>query len=373
MWTGLADRVIRRPVVVVLSVVAVLAALALPALGLTLGSLDVNGLPAGNAARVAQESLTANFPNANNGATLVVQTDRDQRPDQGTVAAVTEAAEQVHGVRLVVQLSSSPKVVVLQAVLSANDFTNASEDTVLALRRIAAPPHTVVLVGGENALEADSNTAILHGLPAMMAIMVGATLVLMLLAFRSLVLPVKAVVMAGFSLVATFGVLTWIFQNDHRAQLLGITAGPLPAAALIMVVAVIFGLSTDYEVFLMSRMVEAHDKGATTAESIRKGMAGTGRVITAAASLLLIVTGAAGLSEVNLVKVAAVGMAIAIFIDATVVRMLLVPAVIKLMGNANWWFPRGLLGFGKRRPSEPEPGAESATSAEARYALAEDA
>ena len=209
-----------------------------------------------------------------------------------------------------------------------------------------------MLIGGENAVRADSNTAILDGLPEMLAIMIAATLVLMLFAFRSIVLPIKAVAMAGLSLTATLGVLTWVFVDGHGAGLLGIEPRPLPASAIIMVIAVTFGLSTDYEVFLVARMVEAHDKGADTAEAVRKGMATTGRVITAAAALLVIVTGAAGLSEVALMKIAGFGMALAIVIDATIVRMLLVPALVTLMGPANWWMP------GRSTPTELEDVAE---------------
>jgi RND superfamily putative drug exporter len=238
---------------------------------------------------------------------------------------------------------------ILHAVLSSDDFSNEARDSITGLRAIPPPPGTSVLLGGENAVRADSNTAVLDGLPIMLAIMIAATLVLMLIAFRSVVLPIKAVVMAALSLTATLGVLTWIFVDGHGAGVLGVEPRPLPAAAIVMVIAVIFGLSTDYEVFLVARMVETHEKGADTVESVREGLASTGRVITAAASLLVIVTGAAGLSQVALMKIAGVGMAFAIILDATIVRMLLVPALVTLMGPANWWMPR----FARRRQRAP--------------------
>ncbi|MFI9505277.1 MMPL family transporter [Nocardia sp. NPDC052566] len=237
------------------------------------------------------------------------------------------------------QLSSTPDFVVLHAVLTNDDFSNAAAATIGALRMVSVPDGVRVLVGGENAANADTNTAVADGIPWMTAVMIIATLAVLLGAFRSVVLPCKAVVMAGISVAATLGILTWIFQDGHRAATLGVTAAALPATSVTMVVAMIFGLSTDYEVFLMSRMIEAHRAGADTAQSVRQGMAATGRVITAAASLLVIVTGAAALSQMSLMKIAGFGMAVAIVLDATVVRMLLVPAVVVLMGRANWWFP----------------------------------
>lgn len=187
----------------------------------------------------------------------------------------------------------------------------------------------------------------------MIGIMVGVTFVLMLLAFRSVVLPLKAIAMATLSLAASFGVLTWIFEDGHGADLLGVTPGPLPATMVVLIIAVVFGLSTDYEIFLMSRMVEAHDKGASTEEAVRIGTAHTGRIVTAAAALLIVVTGAFTLSELTMMRFIGLGMIVALLIDATVIRMMLVPALVKLMGEANWWAP-GFLARKSPTPGSPE-------------------
>ena len=337
-WSALATQVTRRPVMVAVPIVAGLALISSPIGDLSLGGLDIKDLPKNNTVRATQELITAEFPLVNNGATIVIRGDGGP-PAEADVSRFAAAARSAEGVSQVNPLASTDDMTILQAVLSSDDFTNAARDSVAALRALPAPPGSTVLIGGENAVRTDSNTAILDGLPVMLAIMITATLVLMLLAFRSIVLAIKAVAMAALSLTATLGILTWIFVNGHGAELLGVDPRPLPAAAIIMVIAVTFGLSTDYEVFLVARMVEAHDKGADTAESVRKGMGATGRVITAAASLLVIVTGAAGLSDVALMKIAGIGMALAIVLDATVVRMLLVPALVTLMGPANWWMP----------------------------------
>jgi uncharacterized membrane protein YdfJ with MMPL/SSD domain len=362
-WARLATTVTRRPILVAVPIVIGLALISSPIRDITFGGLDIHDLPKSNTVRATQELITAEFPLVNNGATIVTQGDGGP-PAETVVAQFAAAARTAEGVTRVDPLASADDMTILHAVLSSDDFSNGARDSVAALRALPPPPGATVLIGGENAVRADSNTAVLDGLPMMLAIMIAATLVLMLLAFRSIVLPIKAVVMAALSLTATLGVLTWIFVDGHGAGLLGIDPRPLPAAAIIMVIAVIFGLSTDYEVFLVARMVEAHEKGADTVESVREGLASTGRVITAAASLLVIVTGAAALSEVALMKIAGIGMAFAIILDASVVRMLLVPALVTLMGPANWWMPsrfarpRMLARQRDNAPIEPE-GAET--------------
>jgi trehalose monomycolate/heme transporter len=337
-WSRLGTRVTRRPILVAVPIVLGLALISSPIRNITFGGLDIHDLPKTNTVRTTQELITEQFPLVNNGATIVVQGD-DGPPPADAVAKIAASAGTVAGVTRVDPLASGDDLTILHAVLSSDDFSNAARDSVAGIRGLSPPPGVTVLVGGENAVRADSNAAVLDGLPTMLAIMIVATLVLMLVAFRSVVLPIKAVVMAALSLTATLGVLTWIFVDGHGAEILGVEPRPLPAAAIIMVIAVIFGLSTDYEVFLVARMVEAHEAGADTVEAVREGLASTGRVITAAASLLVVVTGAAALSQVALMKIAGFGMAFAIILDATVVRMLLVPALVTLMGPVNWWLP----------------------------------
>src|SRR5699024_9821387 len=167
----------------------------------------------------------------------------------------------------------------------------------------------------------------------------GATMILMFAAFRSIVLPLKAVVMAAVSLTATFGVLTWVFVDGHGASLLGVTPQPMEVGIVILMAAVVFGLSTDYEVFLLSRIVEAHDHGASTEEAVKIGLTRSGRVITAAALLLIVVVGAFALSGIQMMRFIGVGMIFALALDASIIRMLLVPALIRLLGPANWWLP----------------------------------
>ena len=352
-WSQLGTKVTRRPILVAVPIVLGLALISSPIRNITFGGLDIHDLPASNAVRTTQELITEQFPLVNNGATIVIQGETGP-PPADVVAQIAAAAGTVDGVTRVDPLASGDNLTILHAVLSSDDFSNEARNAVAGIRGLSPPPGVTVLVGGENAVRADSNTAVLDGLPLMLAIMIAATLLLMLAAFRSVVLPIKAVVMAALSLTATLGVLTWIFVDGNGAAILGVEPRPLPAAAIIMVIAVIFGLSTDYEVFLVARMVEAHEAGADTVEAVREGLASTGRVITAAASLLVVVTGAAALSQVALMKIAGFGMAFAIILDATIVRMLLVPALVTLMGPVNWWLP----GRRRRHTASTPPAAE---------------
>jgi len=193
----------------------------------------------------------------------------------------------------------------------------------------------------------------------------------MFLAFGSLVLPVKAALMSVLTLGSTLGVLTWIFVDGHFSEWLNFTPTPLTAPVIGLIVAVIFGLSTDYEVFLVSRMVEARARGMPTTEAVRIGTATTGRLITAAALVLAVVAGTFVLSDLVMMKYLAFGLITALVLDATVVRMFLVPSVMKLLGDECWWAPTSLkrlharLGLGeiglrdeRIPPGVPEPEPE---------------
>ncbi|OOK68790.1 MMPL family protein [Mycobacterium kansasii] len=208
------------------------------------------------------------------------------------------------------------------------------------LRAITPPKGLEVYVGGTPALEQDSIHSLFDNMPAMLVILLTATTLLMFLAFGSVVLPIKAAVMSALTLGSTMGILTWIFVDGHGSGLLNFTATPLTAPVIALVVAVGYGLATDYEVFLVSRMVEARESGMSTQEAIRIGTATTGRLITAAALVLAVVAGSFVFSDLVMMKYLAFGLMAALLLDATVVRMFLVPSVMKLLGDDCWWAPR---------------------------------
>ncbi|MGZ5379103.1 MAG: MMPL family transporter, partial [Mycobacterium sp.] len=251
-----------------------------------------------------------------------------------------------------------------------NGLTNRNDAAkkVDELRSISPPRGLTISVGGTPALEQDSIHALFDKLPMMVLILIVTTTILMFLAFGSVVLPIKAAVMSALTLGSTMGVLTWMFVDGHGAGVMNYTPQPLMAPMIGLIIAVIWGLSTDYEVFLVSRMVEARERGMSTAEAIRIGTATTGRLITGAALVLAVVAGAFVFSDLVMMKYLAFGLLIALLLDATIVRMFLVPAIMKLLGDDCWWAPRWMkriqerLGLGetelpdeRKRPAVREP------------------
>ncbi len=356
-WGTVADRVMRRPVLVAGAIIGVLAVLSAPISGAALGDLDHTGLPADSPARIATQKLITEFTLANSGVTVVVESVTDEPPSPAAVSDVTDAIGRVDGVTAAFPSGSADNLTVVDAIMDSADRTPAALATLDAIRSIPAPAGTTLGVGGSTAQSEDGIDAIYSTIPWMLAIMVLATFTMTTLAFRSIVLSLKAIAMAMISLAATFGVLTWIFHDGHGAGSIGVTAGPLQATMSILVMAVVFGLSTDYEIFLLSRIVEAHDNGANTREAVRLGAARTGRIVTAAALLLITVTAFFSLSELSMMRLVGIGIIVGLVIDATIVRMMLVPALVTLMGNANWWLhptPKRPTGTGRDGAGVPE-------------------
>jgi uncharacterized membrane protein YdfJ with MMPL/SSD domain len=340
-WATLADIVLRRPILAVIPLVAGLLLLAAPIHGVHFGENDERVLPASEPARQAFETLKADFPALSTvGIPVVLQGSGGKAPTATVGRAFAAQIAEVPGIAGVGATGSGRDVLLLAATLQSQDpFTAQARDAVRGIRALPPPPGVAVLVGGTTAVNVDSLDATKGRLPLMVALLVGATLLLMFLAFGSILLPIKAVLVSALSLTATFGSLVWIFQQGHGSRLLQVTPAPLEVGIVVLMAAVVFGLSTDYEVFLLSRMVEARTRGASTAEAVTTGLARTGRVISAAAVLLIVVTGAFALSAVTTMRFVGVGMIIALLLDATIVRMLLVPALLGLLGDAAWWAP----------------------------------
>ncbi|WP_229904593.1 MMPL family transporter [Lentzea cavernae] len=350
-WRKLSGAVMKRPVLIAVPIIGVLVALGSPFLGVQFGQVTEKVLPEGNAVRVATENINQNFSAlSNTGFKIVVK-----GGDQAAVQEFLGEVGNVPGVGEVQPTGADKGVTAASAGLDTDALSDESKQALKDVRALEPPAGAEVLVGGNTATVSDSLDAIADGLPLMIALLVGATLVLMFLAFGSVVLPIKAVLMSALSLSATFGVLVWVFQEGHFADWLGVTPGPLESGIVVLMAAIVFGLSTDYEVFLLSRMVEARGQGATTEEAVTTGLAKTGRVITSAALLLIVVTGAFAFSQVAMMRFVGVGMILALALDATVVRMLLVPAVMKLLGNAAWWSPGPLKKIQERLALHDEP------------------
>jgi RND superfamily putative drug exporter len=345
-WYRLARSVMRCPVVYVVVIVAGLAALGSPFLHITWGGVDARVLPAASAPRVVTEALNRDFPgNETSPIEAVVQF-------PGPVSAAGRGAELA---AYVSRLDHLPGVLGGQVTgvrggiarvdlrYSPGPMTSQARAIVGQVRGVAPPSGARVYVGGATAQLVDELSSLGATLPWMALVVAAATFVLLFLAFGSVVLPVKAIVMNVLSLSATFGAVVWIFQDGHLSGLLRFTpTGTIDPTMPILMLAIIFGLSMDYEVFLLSRIRERYDVTGDNAAAVAGGLQRTGGVITSAALLLVIVIGAFSASGITFIKVMGVGMIIALIVDATIVRILLVPATMRLLGRANWWAPRPL-------------------------------
>ena len=229
-------------------------------------------------------------------------------------------------------------------MISANPFaSDASQDTVRAIRELPAPAGTTVLVTGASADFIDFQSSLADHLPIALAIVIVATLVILFLMTGSVILPIKSLIMNFLNLSAVFGLLVLIFQDGRLEGLLDYSSpGAIEQTMPILLFAVAFGLSTDYAVFLLSRIKEARDNGASDSESVAIGLERTGRIVTAAALLFAVAMGAFATSQIIFIKENGVGTALAVLIDATIIRALLVPSLMELLGKWNWWAPAPL-------------------------------
>jgi uncharacterized membrane protein YdfJ with MMPL/SSD domain len=335
-WARLARSVMRRPARYVAAVLLVLAVLALPLLHLSFGSVDERVLPPGDPARVVAERVTTQFGGAAPSPVLVLLS--GATPAQaGEVRQRIGQLPDVTGARISAHRGSATLI----SASYTGGFAGAhAMDAVREIRPLTPPPGTRLLVGGDSAVTQDEMTSLGDRLPWMLAIVALVTFGVLLLAFGSVLLPIKAVLTNIASISATFGALVWIFQEGHLAGLLGFTAtGQLEPTVLILVLAVLFGLATDYEVFLLSRVREQWDATGDNTTAVATGLQRTGRIITAAAALLIVVTAGFATGQIVVTKLIGVGMAFGILLDATLIRALLVPATMRLLGRWNWWAP----------------------------------
>ena len=341
-WYRLARGVMRRPVLYAAVITIGLLALGAPFLRISWGGTDARSLPAAAAVRQVSEALDSQFPvNSTTPIEALVTGARAATPAELTaylhrldaIAGVTGAqVTGVKGTTTRIDIGYTPAPV-----------SGAARHIVTQIRGLAPPPGTAVLVGGTTAGLVDELASLGATLPPM-ALLVGvSTFVLMFLAFGSVVLPVKAIVMNVLSLSATFGVVVWIFQWGHLSRLLQFTpTGSIDPTMPILMLAIIFGLSMDYEVFLLSRIRERYDQTGDNTAAVASGLQRTGGVITSLALLLIVVVGAFSASGITFIKLMGVGMIVALAVDATIIRVLLVPATMRLLGQANWWAPRPL-------------------------------
>ena len=355
-WYRLARAVMRRPVAFISVIVIVLLALGAPFLRVSWGSTDASSLPATSAARQVQEALTNEFPANSTNPIEVVVTGVTSPAQLAAYTAKIDAVPGVTGVQVTARHGSSVR---LDAGYVPPSYSPQARQIVTSIRALVPPAHASVLVGGTTAMLVDELSSLGATLPWMALLTAVATFVLLFLAFGSVVLPIKAIVMNILSLSATFGVIVWVFQWGHLSGPLGFTAtGTIDPTMPILLLAIVFGLSMDYEVFLLSRIRERYDETGDNTVAVAAGVQRTGGLITSLALLLVVVVALFSASSITFLKLLGVGMIVALVVDAAVVRILLVPATMRLLGRANWWSPGPLRRFYARYGiSESEPDA----------------
>lgn len=334
IWFRVPAWAMRHAKALTVAIVLLLLALTIPLSGVKFGGINETYLPPANDTRVAQEHFDEAFPTFRTEPVKLVVTGADNNQ----LIDIYVQANAVEG--LTGRFSAGATTEDGTTVLSAGiQDRSVNGQVVNQLREITVPEGANVYIGGTPAMEIESIEALLEKLPWMAIYIVLATFILMSLVFGSIILPAKAIIMTILGMGATLGILTLMFVDGVGAGLLNYSAGPLMSPVLVLIMAIIYGLSTDYEVFLVSRMVEARDKGESTDDAIRYGTAHTGSIITAAALIMIVVCGAFGFSEIVMMKYIAFGMIAALILDATIIRMLLVPAVMHLLREDNWWAP----------------------------------
>jgi uncharacterized membrane protein YdfJ with MMPL/SSD domain len=337
-WYRLSRTVMRVPGRIALASAALLIALGIPFLSIQFTSVDARVLPESSSARQVDDALRSDFPPFRTTPIQLAVSG-----GEGDAQRVAREAGHTEGVAMVnppVELDGG--VWVVEAVSSNGALTEQSQDLVERLRAIPGD----VLITGDTAHFVDLQDSLVDHLPLVLAIVAAATIVVLFLMTGSIVLPIKQLLMNALGLSAVFGILVLIFQEGRFEGLLGYTSqGALEPTQLLLLFAVSFGLSTDYGVFLLSRIKEARDSGASDSESVAIGLERTGRIVTAAALLFSIAIGAFVTSEVVFIKQLGLGTAIAVLIDATIIRALLVPSLMEMLGRWNWWAPAPL-----RRP-----------------------
>jgi uncharacterized membrane protein YdfJ with MMPL/SSD domain len=340
-WYRLARGVMRRPVAVAVASSALLLVAAAPLLWTTLTGPSAEAVPSGAPAHKAYKYLEAHYPR---DVTEAVTVTVDGRAGDAQLAAYRRRIEAVGGVVHGSPFSrASGRVAYANFGLSEPALHSGAQDSVRAIRALAPPGAAAALVSGNTAGFIDQKQSLIEHAPLVVGIIALTTLVLLFLLTGSVLLPLKTLLMNSLTLGATLGILVLAFQAGWLDGPLGYS-GPaaIEVTSLVFLFAVIFGLATDYAVLVMARIKERHDRGDSNEEAVATGIARTGRVITAAALAIALVFLAFSVSTVFFVKQIAIGMAFGVMIDATIVRALLVPSLMRLLGEWNWWAPAPL-------------------------------
>jgi RND superfamily putative drug exporter len=386
-WHIIATTVMRRPLVVLIPVVAFILVLGSPFLHLRLANNDVTALPTHEESRAAFDRLVNEFPGGNQTNISVVVEYPSSDPLAPTripgMVALAKRIAQLPNVDAITSpvtasgdssvdaaqwaaLYSQPRsqlppqlqalirgtvgehIVVFNVVTQKGIYSDEARQLVRSIRTLPAPPDAAIAVTGFTAIDLDTVDFIASHTPAALAYIVAATMLVLFFLLGSVILPLKAVIMNLLSISASFGAIVWIFQDGHLAAQLGFTPGSIDPTLPVIMFCTVFGLSMDYEVLLLSRMQEEYLKTHDNTGAVAMGLEKSGRLITGAAAIMVGVFAAFALADIVLIKAIGLGMALAVAIDATLVRALVVPATMRLLGDLNWWAPGPLARLQRR-------------------------
>ena len=342
-WASTARLVMARPIPVVIASLAILIVMALPIANIAFAQVDSRVLPDSNRAAISSAVLNDRFASFEGSPIEVILPDGAGRED--SLNSFLAGAKSVDGITRVSELEYAGKDIRVQVIPGTSSRSQDAERLIKELRALEKPDG--LLIGGAAADFTDSQGGIARTLPWALG-WIGITVFILIFVFTgSIILPIKAVILNGLSLVATLGVITWIFIEGNLKWLVGdfTVTGTLDTGSVILVAVVVFGLSMDYELFLLSRIREEHLLGKSNVEAVATGLQRSARIITAAALLLAVVFAAFISSGVTSIKMLGFGVAFAVLLDATLVRALLVPALMRLFGERNWWAPKSLRRF----------------------------
>jgi RND superfamily putative drug exporter len=375
LWHGVAIRVMRRPLLVLVPIVLLLVLMASPIFQIRIANGDVGMLPPNAETRRGYDQLqkfpgqgqtffnvVVRYPNGGplmsdrvgdlydlaqqmkqipgvEGVESMVSFDPSLSRADYQALLTQPASAQPARVQTIVHGTTGSQIAVLSVVTKFGQESDASRAIVHSLRTMPVPPGSSVLV---DAFSLDFTDFILQRIPLAVAYVMIVTYLVLFLLTGSVVLPLKAVIMNILSIGASFGALVWVFQQGHLSSLLNFTPAALDPSVPVLLFCLVFGLSMDYEVLLISRIQEEYRKTGDTTQAVAQGLEKSGRLITGAAAIMVAVFLAFGLADVVLIKSIGLGLALAVAIDATLVRALIVPAVMRLLGRVNWWAPRGL-------------------------------
>lgn len=340
-WARLSRIVMRWPIPITVATSALLLLLAAPMTSAAFSQVDERVLPASSSVAQAAALTTERFPGKEASPVEIIIPNGKEK-ELGSYISKISLVDQVVRVN---PPTYAGKDVRIQVIASADPRSPDGERLINDIRAVPAPRGT--LVGGIAADYTDSQNAIARTLPWALLWIGISVLVLLFLFTGSILLPIKAILLNALSLSAALGVLTWIFVEGHLQWLVGsfTVTGTLDTSTMVLIAVVSFGLSMDYEIFLLSRIKEEHDQGRDNVEAVALGLQRSGRIITAAAMILAVVFAAFLISGVTSIKMMGVGVAFAILLDATIIRALLVPALMRLFGDWNWWAPRWMKRF----------------------------